>query len=279
MPIMHLKYTKLFTFFIIVINTILVYYTWKLFLSNSNDLRAQDTSVSDEKRQKDRVQTLNKHVKKAITIIFRDFYNFENDLQHSIENILNLIPNVQILVIYDVEPYPPLNFIRNLTATRTNVKFINLSFDIHKSAKALSPIFQIKTKYVLFMPDSIRLGSRTIIQKILKEMEKETQAIAGKFISSGNVNRVESTDVKSNLITAATSSSNSKNNNIDSINKQSTRKILIIPFASNVKTMANCCSIKLDFSNWTMQYSVKNGTTHCDMVRRVTLNGGGGYFC
>lgn len=270
---MHLKYTKVLTVFIIIVNALLVYYTWKFFLSNANNsLVTQDNSnISDEKRAKERVQSINKHVKKAITIIFRDFYNFENDLHHSIENILNLIPNVQILVIYDIEPYPPLDFVQNLTATRTNVKFINLNFDINKSSRALSPIFQIKTKYVLFMPDSVRLGSRTIIQKILREIEKET--LANTRTENQRHFGVDNSDNQSNRETQGAQSANERNNvvmsnNKDNINsnKQSTRKILIVPFASNVKTMGNCCSIKLDFADWTMHYSVKNGTVNCDMV-------------
>lgn len=278
---MHLKYTKALTIFIIVVNTLLVYYTWKFFLSNANNNSSlqDNNNVSDEKRAKDRVQSLNKHVKKAITIVFRDFYDFENDLQHSIENILNLIPNVQILVVYDIEPYPPLGFVQNLTATRTNVKFINLNFDINKSSKALSPIYQIKTKYVLFMPDSVRLGSRTIIQKILREMEKETSMEIQKLSSaegsdshSRKLAQVAQTADGKNKLASGDSNDNKNgvNNKDNNSNKQNVRKILIISFASNVKTMGNCCSIKLDFSNWTMHYSVKNGTVNCDMVSVLT---------
>lgn len=226
---MRFKYSRILAFLVFVINAILLYYTWKLFLKDKSS--GYDPSTVTEKtiRQKDRIQTTNRHIKKTITIVFRDFYHFENDLQHSIDSILNLIPNVQIVVVYDTEPYPPMSFVANYTAIHPNVKFVNMQFDVKKTARALSPTFQWKTKYALFVPDSVRLGGRTILQKMLKEIER-----------------------------GVTSSENS-----ESI----LRKIVVIPFASNVKTMGFCGRIKMDLVNWTMEYAVKNGTDNCDMVK------------
>lgn len=251
---MRLKYSKLLTFIAFVINAILLYYTWKLFSSDTSSetqgYNGQSTTTDKIVRQKDRIQSTNRHIKKAITIVFRDFYHFENDLQHSIDSILNLIPNVQIVVVYDTEPYPPMTFITNYTAIHSNVKFINLSFDVKKTAKALSPVFQMKTKYALFMPDSVRLGGRTIVQKMLKEIEK---------VEKGDADREKqkASEGGSGGGSGSTSSSSSKS---------IIRRIVVIPFASNVKTMGNCCRIKMDLANWTMEYSVKNGTDNCDMV-------------
>lgn len=247
---MRLKYSKLITFIVFVINAILLYYTWKLFLSDSNsEALGYDAPTATDKivRQKDRIQSANRHIKKAITIVFRDFYHFENDLQHSIESILNLIPNVQIVVVYDTEPYPPMTFVANYTTIHSNVKFINLSFDVKKTAKALSPVFQMKTKYALFIPDSVRLGGRTILQKMLKEIER---------IEKGDA------DGGKDKISERGSSASSSSKSI-------IRRIVVIPFASNVKTMGNCCRIKMDLANWTMEYGVKNGTDNCDMVNLV----------
>lgn len=240
-----MKYSKLLTFIVFVINAILLYYTWQLFLSDKNsETLGYDGQSASEKivRQKDRIQSTNRHIKKTITIVFRDFYHFENDLQHSIDSVLNLIPNVQIVVVYDNEPYPPMTFITNYTAIHSNVKFINLSFDVKKTAKALSPVFQMKTKYALFMPDSVRLGGRTIVQKMLKEIEK-----------------IENND-------ADRKKQKMSGGSVDVSIRTSIRKLVVIPFASNVKTMGNCCRIKMDLANWTMEYSVKNGTDNCDMV-------------
>lgn len=226
---MRLKYSKLCTFIIIIINLVLVYCTWKLFaVENLPSMFSISLPTEQQPKPSNRIQSTNKHIKKAITIIFRDVFHFDNDLKDSIDSILNLIPNVQILVVCDEEPYPPLSFVANYTVTRTNVKFINLAFDVTKSATAVNPITQIKTKYVLFMPDSVRIGGRSIMQKMLKEIE-----------------RVDG---------------------VDNDEHGAVRKIVAVPFASNVKTIGNCCSIQLDFPNWTIEYSVKNGTDNCDMV-------------
>lgn len=268
---MRLKYAKLITIIVFIVNMILLYYTWKWFLvgeSEPNPTVVNSFATNEKAKQKERIQSANKHIKKTITIIFRDFYHFENDLQHSIDCILNLIPNVQILVVYDDEPYPPLSFISNYTSTRTNVKFINLNFDIRKTAKALSPIYQIRTKYVLFVPDSFRFGGRAIIQKMIKEIETETtpqqqpqqqrkaiKTTQTPFSASDGDANVQNPNSDNNL-------SIDKNKN----SKSTIKRILIVPFASNVKTMGNCCRIELDFANWSMEYSVKNDSTDCDMV-------------
>lgn len=262
---MRLKYNKLITVSILIINIILLYYTCKWFLNaKPNSVSMVDGSLLSKKdKQKDRVQSSNKHIKKTITIIFRDFYHFENDLQHSIDSISNLIPNILIIVIYDNEPYPPLSFISNYTATRSNVKFVSLNFDICKTGKALSPINLVRTKYILFVPDSFRFGGRAIIQRMLKEMsstEQTTETISNEISkSSADLSYEKNTQENVKEILGE--------NKSKSVEKSSIKRIIVIPFASNVKTMGNCCRIKLDFMNWTMEYSVKNDTTKCDMVR------------
>lgn len=269
---MRLKYAKLLTMLVFVVNVILLFYTWKWFLHSKS---TNDTLIIDAKlinaanNKQNRMHSTNKHIKKAITIIFRDFYHFENDLHHSIDSILNLIPNIQILVIYEDEPYPPLSFVCNYTVTHSNVKFINLNFDIRKTSKALSPLVQIRTKYVLFVPDSFRFGGRAIIQKMLTEIEKDPN---GKDASNSAVVTGATNDGKTNDANAASIDRNSENSDGNNDKNKSTgkpmnKKIVIIPFASNVKTMSNCCRINVDIANWTMEYSVKNDTHHCDMVR------------
>lgn len=249
---MRLKYSKLCTFIIIIVNFVLAYFTWKLFIVDNLPTSFVSLPLSDQQQQtkpQSRIQSANKHIKKALTIIFRDVFHFDNDLKESIDSILNLIPNVQILVVYDEEPYPPLNFVSNYTATRTNVKFINLGFDIRKSVRTLAPILQIKTKYVLFLPDSVRIGGRSIIQKMLREIEKNIDTNSG----NGNLGPNQLTIKRDDEEAAGTAA-------------VASRKIVAVPFASNVKTIGNCYSIQLDFPNWTIEYSVKNGTTNCDMV-------------
>lgn len=223
---MRLSHSKLCTIIIVLVNVVLMFLFWKYF-SVSDEYGATERSAMAAK-QVDHIQSTNKHIKKTITVVIRDFYDFENDLQRSIDSILNLIPSVQILVIYNVEPYPPMPFMANYSAMYSNVRFIDLSFDVKKSSKTLSPVFGVRTKYALFLPDSVRLGGRSILQKMLKEIESET----AKKANSKGVNR----------------------------------KVVVTQFASSQKTAGNCCSIKNDAVNWTMEFTVKNGSADCDMV-------------
>lgn len=288
---MRLKYAKLLTILVLVVNIILIFYTWKWFLSNEStnpsavDSRDESANGGGQRGgQKDRTHTTIKHIKKAITIIFRDFYHFENDLHHSIESILNLLPNIQILVVYEDEPYPPLNFMHNYTVTHPNVKFINLNFDIRKTAKALSPLTQIHTKYILFVPDSFRFGGRGIIHKMLNEIEKKivnskkasmNTVVATKLASDGSSNDGMGGQQQQQTDSSGGSSDGNANSDKSKApmanNKTQYKKIVIIPFASNVKTMSNCCRINVDIANWTMEYSVKNNTLHCDMVNSLVI--------
>lgn len=260
---MRLKHSKFLTFSIIVINVFFVYYTWKLFIatdqnttSNSSqeaaaaaidlaNAAAAATTPTEKPKPKDRIQTANKHIKKLVTIVFRDFYHFENDLRASIDSILALIPTIQILVVYDDEPYPPLDHITNYTI-KNNLKFLNLGFDVKKSLKSMSPLFHIKTKYALLMPDSVRLGGRQIVQKMLKELGNNEDAIKPSMNKDGKNEKVDSAGDKQT-------------------NQKRSKKMLATPFASS-RVILNCCKLKLDLANWTLEYNVKNGSDDCDMV-------------
>lgn len=269
----RLKYAKLLMVLVFLVNVILLFYTWKWFQSNESNFLTSTMNtrqLNGSNKHKDRTHTTNKHIKKAITIIFRDFYHFENDLHHSIDSILNLIPNIQILVLYEEEPYPPLSFVNNYTATHANVKFINLNFDIRKTAKALSSLLQIRTKYVLFVPDSFRFGGRAIIQKMLAEIEKESNKIDSLIITVESTANGKNHDIASNQ-NIDNNDGFISNDKRKPPQKSLNKKILIIPFASNGKTMSNCCRLNIDIPNWTMEYSVKNDTHHCDMVVRLQL--------
>lgn len=267
---MRLKYAKLLTMLVFAVNVILLFYTWKWFLhsKSDNNTLANDGKFINIANKQTRIHSTNKHIKKAITIIFRDFYHFENDLHHSIDSILNLVPNIQILVIYEDEPYPPLSFVCNYTATHSNVKFINLNFDIRKTSKALSPLSQIRTKYVLFVPDSFRFGGRAIIQKMLTEIEKDSNVKTAPTSFVTGLQTDDKTNENANLASIDRNSYNidANNDKSKSAGKLMNKKILIIPFASNVKTMSNCCRINVNIVNWTMEYNVKNDTLNCDMV-------------
>jgi hypothetical protein len=299
---MRMKIGKLLTFFLICINFVLVYYSWKYFLSsnefghqtfsaasiagrlanepdldiaNSQIITGDDGEEAFEEptkkttkrdksefkvlRNREKIQATNRQIRKSLTVIFRDFYDFDNDLKQSITSLTNLVPNLRIFVIYNNIPYPPLDLFdgqgSNNSNVMRNVKFFSLNYDVNKSLKDTIPSLQVKTKYVLFMPDSARFSGRGLLQRAIKEIntpnEQEIMLLQNEHILLKQNNRVVD---KSKRI-------------IDYHNQRTMKKIIAIPFASNSKAVNNCCRLDLDLPNWTLEYTFTNETDNCDMVR------------
>ncbi|XP_062551656.1 ribitol 5-phosphate transferase FKRP [Armigeres subalbatus] len=295
---MRMKYGKLFIVFMICFNLVVFYYSWKYFLTSTRFLSetfgnrlqsgtdaetnkysahesslpmeivrmtakegSRSTRVTKFSRIRDRIQNTNKLLRKSITVIFRDFYDFDNDLMQSIASVTNLIPNVQVFVISPEIPYPPLDIFTNpgqsvnLTTwfeKDSNVKFFSLSYDITKSLKETLPILQVQTKYVLFLPDSVRLNGRSLLTRMLRE------------ISTPSTNDLL-LEQHQNLLLRQ--NNQVIQNKID-LNQKPERKIIAVPFAGNPKSAANCCHLQLDLPNWTLEYVTGNDTDSCDMYKQ-----------
>ncbi|XP_055920755.1 ribitol 5-phosphate transferase FKRP [Eupeodes corollae] len=255
MKIMRLRHAKLIIILIVLANLVLFYYTWKSVLwksivdpgdeSGNNQLQKSKTPQT----AKDKIKTANKHIRKSITIVFRTFYTFENDIKASIDSILEIVPNIPILVVQDTLPYPPVTYETNLTEPST-VRFLNLGFDIQKSSKEMNPLLAIKTKYVLFMPDSVRLNNKNLLQKILKEINnshREQVDGVGKVGVGGG----------------GGGGGNGGGGIVDS--DDIVRRVVIVPFAGNIKSFSSCTQVNLDLPNWTIQYIAVNSSDKCDL--------------
>ncbi|XP_075169320.1 ribitol 5-phosphate transferase FKRP [Haematobia irritans] len=253
MKIMRVRHAKLIVVLIVIANLILFYYSWKstlwkniaasLTLPNmeSYDLLRKPTQPHVEKSPKDRARNAFKHIRKSITIVFRTFYTFENDIKDSIDSILDVIPNMPIVIYLEGIPYPPLVYQRNSSAGRdeVSVRFVNLGFDIAKPIYELNPLSAIHTKYALFMPDSVRLSSKNLLQKILREINTNTWDKDPKVVS------------KSKAMIAP---------------EEIVRRVIIVPFAGNLKSFVGCTQVTLDLPNWTIQYVAVNSTSDkCDL--------------
>lgn len=268
MKIMRLRHAKLIVLLIVIANLILFYYSWKSTLwkniaasltlpsMESYDLLknpSQQQQQNVEKSPKEKARNAFKHIRKSITIVFRNFYTFENDIKDSIDSILDVIPNMPIVVFQEGISYPPLMYQRNASSLKgeeaNSVRFINLGFDILKPIQELNPLSTIHTKYALFMPDSVRLSSKNLLQKILREIntntwdkDKEKEGVGGSQVV------VKRAKLSPPL-------------------EETVRRIIIVPFAGNLKSFAGCLQIVLDLPNWTIQYVAVNSTSDkCDLV-------------
>lgn len=233
--IMRIRISKCLSLFIVLINLLLFFVSWKYFkaIDNSSKNNWPDKSMTlktTTKSTRDRILEANKFLRRSVTIVFRDFYHFDNDIKNCVDHLLNLIPDMRIIVIQDELPYPPMNIFSSLSSNQTssgtsliykdNVQFFHLDFmDFTKTASEKNPLNYIITKYTLFMPDGFRLSNgRQLFQRLIKSL---------------------------------------RNNH---------RKILAVPFTSNNKLINYCFQINSDLPNWTLKYEVKNTTTNCNMV-------------
>lgn len=214
----------------------LFFVSWRYFVGLENSSENETLMMKTTTKPRDRIQEANKFLRKSITIVFRDFYHFDNDLKSCIDHLLNLIPDLRILVISDELPYPPMNIFTsslpsNQTATgssliyKENVQFFNLDVDFSQTASDKNPLNHIHTKYVLFLPDGFRLSNgRQLFQRLVKSVGQN-------------------------------------------IRDKIQRRIVVVPFMSNHKDINYCFQINSDIPNWSLEYEVKNTTKTCNMVK------------
>lgn len=166
---MRIRYPKLILF-IFVINIFIIYHFWKLF-GQANDLSEKKTIAPKSLR---RPQP--KHLSKLVTVIIREFEPQENDLTGTVSSILNLLPTVQIVIINEGLPYPPLsNSHKNISLS--NLKLIDLSNNLDTPYLEAYPFTHVKTKYVLFVPDSARITNRQTILRMVYTLHNRTAAL------------------------------------------------------------------------------------------------------
>lgn len=157
---MRIKFIK-FTFLVVLVEILALYYSWKFISKFGTNTMTVNVTLNKPIKP-------NRHLSKIITVILRNFEIQENDVSLTVESILNLFPNIQIFVISDGSPYPPLDLINSNTSYK-NVKFIDLSLNLNVPFKESYPLFNIKTKYVLFIPDAVRITNRQSITAMINE--------------------------------------------------------------------------------------------------------------
>lgn len=152
---------------LVLTNALVLWKIYKLLLGDEglNVLHSQSSPPSSK--------PATKHISKQTTIVLRDFDLNENDVSGTVESFLKVFPNIQILIISNGNPYPPLQI--NYYMNR-NVRSVNLapSFD---TPYLFNPLSLIKTPYVLFVPDSTRIIHRQVIQMMINALRNDTGSI------------------------------------------------------------------------------------------------------
>lgn len=169
---MRVTLAKLMTVVVVLLNCIAIYLIWKLVTTRGKPkLNLRSGSFTNELID---VRNIDQHQsnRDGVTFILRSFEAFEHDIEETIRSVQNVFPNATIMVVSDYPVYPPI--LLNTTNTGTsNIKFINLKTDLSKSFKDRIPTLQVKSKYILFIPDSTRLSSKKLIDNLVNISEKE----------------------------------------------------------------------------------------------------------
>lgn len=177
---MRIRIAKLITIVVVLLNLFLLYCIWSLFSRNDD---AQSIQLSNPWISTP-PQTL-QYVENSVTVIIRKFESFENDMTKTVGSVLSILPNISILIVSDGLPYPPLETLNSIK----NVKIINVQFQLEHSNEERNPLYYVRTKYVLFIPDSTRILSENSLHSMILELKRQPHNIvAAPFASTKTVN-------------------------------------------------------------------------------------------
>jgi hypothetical protein len=177
---MRIRIAKLITIVVVLLNLVLLYCIWSLFSRNDDaqGIQLNNPWISTP------LQTL-KYVENSVTVIIRKFESFENDITKTVGSVLSVLPNISILIVSDGLPYPPLETLNSIK----NVKIINVRFRLEHSNEERNPLYYVRTKYVLFIPDSTRILSENSLHSMILELKRQPRNIvAAPFASTKTVN-------------------------------------------------------------------------------------------
>lgn len=158
---MRLKFSKLMLIIALLGNIIIWHKIYKLFTVDQNN--GKDVNG---RQSPDQPQRLHRRLARLVTVVIRQFESFENNIATTVRSVLNAFPVMTIIIVCDDILYPPLelNFKND---SMKNVHLINLQPSFNKSFDERNPLTYIRTKYVLFLPDSTKLLTKQTLQVLI----------------------------------------------------------------------------------------------------------------
>ncbi|XP_039181004.1 fukutin-related protein [Crotalus tigris] len=102
----------------------------------------------------------------GVTILIRDFEDFENYVPSVVRSFLKQHPELPVLVVADSWPYPPL-----LLPKVPNVQLVILKPSPAQPAYVSRPETYVRTEYVALVPDGVRVDSASQLEELLEELK------------------------------------------------------------------------------------------------------------
>lgn len=125
-----------------------------------------------------------------ITVVIRDFEHFENDVVETVHSLLKTAPTLRIIIVSNSLPYPPLQW---KSVNHSTITIINLKLEVGGLKEDRDVLHHVETKYVLFVPDSVRPKNRDSFISVLKAFDEPNVHILAapvsevRIISDGNI--------------------------------------------------------------------------------------------
>ncbi len=141
-----------------------IYY---LLSSRSSMLVHQDYEVQEDYEEELSLLDVDKDIMpRSLTVVISEFEDFENRVVETVETLYEMIPDVQIVVLADKRPYPPINLPSYAT-------LVTQQIPIDKPQVMSRPEMYIKTEYVMFLPDGCEAVGAMAIQMMIDFFEKQ----------------------------------------------------------------------------------------------------------
>ena len=106
-----------------------------------------------------------------VTIVIPEFENFDNNIFETVNKLSELYPDLNIIVISETLPYPYINF-----NSRKSI-FVIRTHEPTAPRYLSDPLHFIKTKYVLVVPDGIRIQEKGNLEELIWKI-RQSQKIS-----------------------------------------------------------------------------------------------------
>ncbi|XP_041733340.1 fukutin-related protein-like [Coregonus clupeaformis] len=101
-----------------------------------------------------------------VTVLLREFENFENYVGDVARSFLHQRPELPFLAVSDTPPYPPLSL-------PEGARLLVLSPSPEQPPQAHRPEFHVQTEFVLLVPDGVELEQGRAVERLIRELEGE----------------------------------------------------------------------------------------------------------
>lgn len=111
----------------------------------------------------------------SLTIVYQDFDILNNVMKETVDGVARNFSDLDVLVVSRTLPYPPLNI-----AERRNIKLVALTSELKQTLNNSRPELNIRTNYVLFLPDGVSISYE--FKKKLQQKLREKSIVEKPFV-------------------------------------------------------------------------------------------------